>query len=39
MHADGLTSRDISEALRLSHAQVITILYGDPTHARITEHR
>jgi hypothetical protein len=39
MHADGLTSRDISEALRLAHAQVITILYGDPTHARITEHR
>jgi DNA-binding NarL/FixJ family response regulator len=39
MHADGLTSRDIAEALRLSHAQVIMILYGEPLHARITEHR
>jgi DNA-binding NarL/FixJ family response regulator len=39
LHADGLTSRDIAEALRLSHAQVITILYGEPERGRITEHR
>lgn len=39
LHADGLSARDISTALRLSHDMVITILYGAPLYARITEHR
>jgi hypothetical protein len=39
MHADGLTARDIAEALRLAPDNIITILYGEPLHARITEHR
>jgi hypothetical protein len=39
MHADGLTARDISTALRLPPDTVITILYGELSHERITEHR
>jgi hypothetical protein len=39
MHADGLTARDISTALHLALDRVITILYGEPLHERITEHR
>jgi hypothetical protein len=39
LHADGLSARDISTALRLPPDMVITILYGEPLHAHITEHR
>jgi hypothetical protein len=39
MHADGLTARDIAEALRLAPDMVINVLYGEAEHGRITEHR
>jgi hypothetical protein len=39
LHADGLSARDISTALHLPPDMIITILYGEPLHAHITEHR